>query len=209
MQACGERGSGDGATPARDSGVPACLHRHFPPQSPPACPLGPAPHSQQQTSPWDCPTVAVPSGKHASLSGVLVAATRILCVILISFGLSQISCFAPSLSCFSSGCGNRTPASVPPLAEGRSSPTSSPFFPPTSFILLSFAWPYKFFSGGQVLLSALSFLCSASPSVSEGVFLMYPWRERYSTSTYFPAILFKVQMKSSKGNSLGKIYVHF
>ena len=39
-----------------------------------------------------------------------------------------------------------------------------------------------FFSSGQVLLSALSWW-SASTSVSEGVFLMYPWREMYSMST--------------------------
>ena len=42
---------------------------------------------------------------------------------------------------------------------------------------------------GQGLLSALSW-CSACTSVSEGVFLMYPWRERDSTSTYSSAILF-------------------
>ena len=143
VQECGERGFRDGATPTHDSGVSACLHgcliflqRHFPPQSPSSCPLGPTPHSQQQTSPWDCSTiptlqlpVAMPSGKHASLSGVPMAVTRIVCVILIPFGLSQISCFTLSLNCFSSGCGDRTPASVPPLAECRSSPTNSPFFP--------------------------------------------------------------------------------
>ena len=86
-------------------------------------------------------------------------------------------------------CGDRTPASVPPPTEGRSSPTNTPVFPPSSFILLSFAWFYIFFSTGQVLLSALSW-CSACTSVSEGVFLMYPWREMYSTSTYSSAILF-------------------
>ena len=32
--------------------------------------------------------------------------------------------------------------------------------------------------------------CSACTSVSEGVFLKYLWREMYSTSTYFSAILF-------------------
>ena len=143
VQACGERGHGDGTTPMHDSGVSTCLHgcliflqRHFPPQSPPSCHLGPTPHSQQQTSPWDCSTiptlqlpVAMPSGKHASLSGVPMAVTRIVCVILIPFGLSQISCFTLSLNCFSSGCGDRTPASGPPLAECRSNPTNSPFFP--------------------------------------------------------------------------------
>ena len=85
-------------------------------------------------------------------------------------------------------CGDRTPASVPPPAKGRSSPTNTPVFPPSSFILPSFAWVYVFFSIGQVLLSALSW-CSACTSVSEGIFLMYPWREMYSPSTYSSAIL--------------------
>ena len=50
-------------------------------------------------------------------------------------------------------------------------------FSPSSFILPSFAWFLIFFSAGQVPLSALSW-CSACTSVSEGVLLMYPQRER-------------------------------
>ena len=41
-----------------------------------------------------------------------------------------------------------------------------------------------FFFTGQILLSALS--CSACSSVSEGEFLMYPWREMYSPSSTSP-----------------------
>ena len=71
------------------------------------------------------------------------------CLILIPFRLPQISCFPLSLKCFSSGsiapCGDWTPASVPPSAEGTSSPTNTPVFPPSSFILPSFAWVYIFF----------------------------------------------------------------
>ena len=63
-----------------------------------------------------------------------------------------------------------------------------PFFSPSSLILPSFAWVYIFFSAVQVLLFALSW-CSACASVSEGVLLMYPWREMYSLST-FSTILF-------------------
>ena len=100
-------------------------------------------------------------------------------------------------------CGDWTPASVPPPAEGRSSPTDTPVFPPSSVILPSCAWFYIFFfffffcffrfyiffSTGQVLLSALCW-CSTCTSVSEGVFLMYLWREMYSMSTYSFSILF-------------------
>ena len=99
------------------------------------------------------------------------------------------------------GCGDWTPptrrprpALVLPLTEGRSSPTNTPVFPPSSFILLSFAWFYIFFSSGQELLSSLSW-CSACTSVSEGVFLMHPWREMYSTSTYSSTILFSLPNK--------------
>ena len=84
-------------------------------------------------------------------------------------------------------CGDQTPASVPPLAEGRSSPTKTPIFPPSPFVLLSFAWFCMFFSTDQALLSTLSW-CSACTFVSEAVFLMHLWRETYSMSTYSSAI---------------------
>ena len=67
--------------------------------------------------------------------------------------------------------GDQTSASVPLSAKGRSSPTNSSLFPPTSFILPSFVWFYIFFSGDQVLLTALS-RYSANSFVSEGVFLI-------------------------------------
>ena len=63
-------------------------------------------------------------------------------------------------------------------------------FPPCPFSLPSFVWFCMFFFAGQVLLSTPSW-CSACTSVSEGVFLMYEWREMYSTSTHSTsAILF-------------------
>ena len=86
-------------------------------------------------------------------------------------------------------CGDQSPASVPPPTKGRFNPTNTPVFPPSSFVLSSFVWLYMFFSTGQVLLFALSW-CSPCTSVSEGVFLMDPWRKMYSTSTYSSAILF-------------------
>ena len=85
-------------------------------------------------------------------------------------------------------CGDQTSASVPPPAKGRSHPTNTTVLSPSSSILPSLAWFYIFFSTGQVLLSSLSW-CSACTSVSEGVFLMYPWREMYSMSTYSSTIL--------------------
>ena len=97
-------------------------------------------------------------------------------------------------------CGDQIPASVPPPAKVRSHPTNTPVFPLSSFILLSFAWFYVFSSSGHVLLSALSW-CSACTSVSEGVFLMYPWREKYSMSTYSSAILFSPHFSFNNPNT--------
>ena len=118
------------------------------------------------------------------------------CVILIPFRLPQISCFTLSLKWFSSASDNCPDVGIGPMLQFPHPPRAgpglldqnTPVFPPSSFILLSFVWFYIFFSSGQVFLSALSW-CSACTSVSQGVFLMYPWREMYSTSTYFSANL--------------------
>ena len=176
----------------------AFLHQHFPPWSPPSHPLNLSLFSQQQPSPWDCSTIpklqlpaTAPSREPAFLSGVCMAVAR---TVWFSFHLgchrSAVSLSALNVSPLTQTVAPMwTPASVPPPAEGRSSPTNTPVFPPRSFILLSFAWFYIFFSAGQVLLPALSW-CSACTSVSEGVFLMYLWREMYSTSNYSSNILF-------------------
>ena len=76
-------------------------------------------------------------------------------------------------------CGDQTPASVPPPTEDRSSPTNTPVFLLSSLVQPSFVLFYIFFSAGQVLLSVPSW-CPACTSVSEGVFLMCPWREIYT-----------------------------
>ena len=206
---CEERGYSDGSTLTYDSSVLPCLHGclvflhgHFLLQSSPSDPLGPCLHSQQQTSPWNCSTIpmlqlptAVPSRGAMSLSRVHMAAARIICVIFIPFRLSHISCFTLSFKCFSSVPKNcpdgrdQTPAPFPPPTKGRSSSTHSPLFPSTSYVLPSFVWSYIFFFSGQVLLPTLRG-CSGSSSVSKGVYLMYPWREMYSTSSYLSAILF-------------------
>ena len=118
------------------------------------------------------------------------------CLILIPFRLPQISCFILSLKCFSSDSDNCPDVGIGPLLQFPHPPRAGPVlltlvFPPSSFLLPSFAWIYIFFSTGQVLLSAPRW-CSACISVSEGVFLIYPWREMYSMSTYSSAILFSV-----------------
>ena len=111
------------------------------------------------------------------------------CLILISLRLPQISCFTLSLKYFSFNSNNCPALGIGPLLHFPHPQRAGPvllrllFFPPSSFVIPSFAWFYIFFSIGQVLLSALSW-CSACTSVSEGVFLMHPWREMYFTSAY-------------------------
>ena len=75
----------------------------------------------------------------------------------------------------------QTPASVPPPAECRSSPTNTPVSPPSSFILLSFAWFYMFFSSGQVLLSALSWCSACHFSTCIHRFMQLSQKSRYRT----------------------------
>ena len=105
------------------------------------------------------------------------------CLILIPFRLLQISSFTLNLKCFCSDSDNCPDVGIGPLLQfphlprDRSTPNNTPVLPSSSFILRSFAWFY-ILSTGQVLLSTLSW-CSACTSVSEGVSLMYPWREIY------------------------------
>ena len=116
------------------------------------------------------------------------------CLILIPLRLPQISWFPLSPKCFSSDSDNCPSVGIGPLLRFPHPPRAGSvlvtlLFFPSSFILPRFVWFYIFLSSGQVLLSALSW-CSACTSVSEGIFLMYPWREMYSTTSYSSAILF-------------------
>ena len=129
-----------------------------------------------------------------NLVSVQVHKARILCVILIPFRLSQISCFTLQQRQMLHlcpkhllQCGDLIPASVPPLLRCRSSPTHSPLFCYPFFVLPSFALFYIFISRCQVLLPALS-CCFARSSVSGSIFLMYLWAEMYCMSTYPSAI---------------------
>ena len=88
--------------PACDSAVPPCLHgclaflqRCFLSWSPPSHSLRPSPLRQQEISPWNYSPIlmqqlsaALHSRKLASLSKVLKALSRIVCVVLTPFRLS-------------------------------------------------------------------------------------------------------------------------
>ena len=171
-------------------------------------PLDPSLHSQKQPSPWDCSTIpkrqlpaAMPSRGSASLSGVCLAAPRTVCV-LIPFRLLQISCFTLSLKCFSSDSDNCPDVGIRPLLQVPHPPRAGPVlltppFPPSSFILPSFAWVYIFFSAGQALLSTQLAFCMHF-SVWRCI-LMHQWREMNSMSTYSSAMLFSTNQSNFNG----------
>ena len=104
-----------------------------------------------------------------------------------------MSCLTPSLYCFSSDSDicprwGLDPCFSAPTCRGQVQSYQHSCVSPSSSSC-RVVWFYIFFSTGRVLLSTLSW-CSACTSVSEGVFLMYPWREMYSMSTYSSVILF-------------------
>ena len=170
----------------RDSAVLPCfqgcqafLHRHFSSQSPLSAPLDPSLCSQWQPLPWDCSTIlklqllaTAHSRRPMSLSTVCMSTAR---TVWFSFH-SGCHTSAVSLSALNVSPLTQTIApmwgSDPYFSssptEGRSSPSNTPVFPTSSFLLMSFAWFYILFPAGQVLLSALSWH-SACTSVSEGV----------------------------------------
>ena len=126
------------------------LHRLFSPQSPPL-PSGCLPTVNRNPHPG----IALQSLRSSSqplcllgdLSGVCMAAARIVCAILIPLDChrSVASLSASNVSPLTqrvAPCGDQTLALVPPPTEGRSSPANSPNspVPPPSFVPPSFAW---------------------------------------------------------------------
>ena len=115
------------------------------------------------------------------------------CLILIPFKLPQISFFTLSLKCFSSDSDNCPDVGIGPLLQFSHQLRAGPVLLTLLFSpLVSSSYQVLRGSIYSILLVSFSSLswCSACTSVSEGVFLMYPWREKHSTSTYFSVILF-------------------
>ena len=118
------------------------------------------------------------------------------CLILVPFRLPQISCFGLSLNCFSSDSDSCQAMGTGPLPQFPYLLRAGPvlltllFFPlvlcPTKFCVVL----YILFHWSST--PVCSQLLSAHTSLFEGVFLIYPWRQMYSTSTYSSAILFSL-----------------
>ena len=117
-------------------------------------------------------------------------------LVLIPFRPRLISCFTLSLKCFSSDSDNCPDVEIRLQLQFPYPPRAGPvlltlllfpqFLHPTKFCMvlyILFSW-----SGPPVCLS----WSSACTSVSEDVFLMYLWREMYSTPIYSFTILFSL-----------------
>ena len=175
--------------PTHDSAVSPCfhgcrafLHRLFPPQSPPSHPLNPPLRSQQQPS-SDCSAIlklqllaAALSRGPASLSGECMAAARTFWFSFhrCEWEQAQISCFTPSLRCFSSDSDSCPDVGVRPLLQFPQTPRAPPVLLTLLFIPLvpSSSWVLH----GSIYFPLVRYSyswCSACTSVSEGVFLIW------------------------------------
>ena len=150
---------------------PASLHRHFPPVSSLTSPPSVSPQSTAALTLGSLHNPQTPASSHCAFLGTHVPVWGIYgcgkdCLILIPFGLPQVSCFTLSLKYFSSGSDNCPVVGIRPLlqfpqaSEGRSSPTNTPVSAPSSF--------------GSEFCMVLYTLChwSSTPVCSQLVFFM-------------------------------------
>ena len=118
-------------------------------------------------------------------------------LILISLRLPQISCFTLSLKCFSSDSDNCPAVGIGLLLQFPQRLRAGP-------VLLTLLFPsfYRVLRGSICSFPLVRYSCPLSAgvlqctSVSESVFLMYPWREVYSMSTYSSTIFALPFLKS-------------
>ena len=116
------------------------------------------------------------------------------CLILIPFRLPQITCFTLSLKCFSSDSDSCPNVGIRSLLQFLHLLRAGPVLLTLLFFCLVPS-SYRVLHGSIYSFSLIRYSCLLSAGIlyallSEGVFLMYPWREMYSISTYSSAILF-------------------
>ena len=118
------------------------------------------------------------------------------CLILIPFRLPQVSCFTLSLKCFSSDSNNYLNVGIEPLLHFSHPLMAGPVLPTLLFFPLV-PGPYWVLHGSIYSFPLVRYSCPLSAGVLQAfvclkvyVFLMCPWREMYSMSTYSSAILF-------------------
>ena len=116
------------------------------------------------------------------------------CLILIPFRVPQISCLTLSLKCFSSDSVSCPDVGIRPLLQFPHPLRAGPMLLTLLFFTLVPSL-YRVLHGSIYYFPLVRYSCPLSAGVlytfvSEDVFLMYSWREMYSTSTYSSAILF-------------------
>ena len=166
----------------------------------PLGPLRPSPHSQQQSSPWDYSPIPMSlllattlTRGPVSLFGVHRAVVQIVWFSLYSDHHRSAASLSNSLKCLRFVPNYCFTVGISPLLQFLHPQVQVQFHSLSSFSipcfnLTSFAWIYIFLSSSQGRLATLSW-CSVRFSSSEDVFLMHPWREKYSRSIYSSAIL--------------------
>ena len=159
----------------------AFLHRHFPPQSPPPHPFNPSLHSPRPgIAPWflnSSSQLLCRPGELHPCSGYAWLQQRLSDPH--SFRQPQVRCFTLGLKCFSSDSDNRPTLVIGLLLQFPQLLRAGPvlltllFFPlvPSSYEFCVGLYSLFHWSGPPAHLSC----CSACTSVSEAVFLMYPW----------------------------------
>ena len=136
----------------------------------------------------------VPSKGPMSLSGVRMAVKRIVCVILIPFRKSQISCFTLSLKCFSSVLNNCPDVGIGPLLQ-------FPYLLGAGPVLLTLLFfpllpsSYRVLGGSIYYFPVVRYSCLLSTGVMQAILGLscipdVLQREMYSMSTYSSSILF-------------------
>ena len=123
------------------------------------------------------------------------------CPILIPFRLPQISCFTLSLKCFSFDSDNCPTVGMGSLLHFHHLLRAGPVL---LTLLFSPLVPssYGVLRGSTYYFPVVRYSCPLSAGVLDAllcipdVFLMYPWRETYFTSTYSSTIFFSSQIMS-------------
>ena len=200
MLACGEREAmvlaaflmRDSAVSPYFHGCLAFLHWHFPPLSPPLHPLNPSLCNQQQPPPWDHSTIRklpVPLQVCMAAARTVWSSFHLGCH-RAAVSLSALN-VSPLTQTIAPMCGS-DPCFSSPTRWGQiqwyqhSCPHPHPPWVP-SF--------HRALQGSIYSIPGPAVHCQlvfCKHFYIWGVFLMYPWREMYSTSTYSSTILFSV-----------------
>ena len=150
-------------------------------------------------SPGIAPNPQTPAPSHCAFQGTLIPVQGMYgcskdCLILILFRLPQITCFTLSLKCLSSDSDNCPDVGIRPLLQLPHLLRAGPVLLTLLFFCLV-PLSCRVLHRSIYSFSLVTYSCPLSAGVlhallSEGVFLLYPWREMYSMSTYSSAILF-------------------